>query len=90
MKYTGAGWDTVGCPVGCEQQTASEWVVRILAEEAWMIRCLRLFFCQSLHEIAAEQNLSPGRKMNIATDLICAAAKKEHALAEVLEAASKF
>lgn len=28
--------------------------------------------------------------MNLATELLCAAAKKEQALAEVLEAASKF
>ncbi|MPM81201.1 hypothetical protein SDC9_128253 [bioreactor metagenome] len=90
MKYTGTNWETVGCPVTGGEQTANGWVLRILAEEAWMMRCLRLFFCESLREIADGKCLSPERKVNIAKDLLYAAAQKECALAEVLEAASKF
>jgi hypothetical protein len=55
-----------------------------------MISCLRRFFCQSLQEIAADRCSSPERKMNAAADLINAAAQKEWALAQVIEAASKF
>lgn len=88
MKYSGS-WETVGCPVESEQQTVGGYVLRILAEEAWMIRSLRLFFCQSLQEISADKCLNPERKMNIAKDLLCAAAQKEAALAEVLKAVSK-
>ena len=90
MRYTGANWETVGSSAGCGQQTADGWVLRILAEEAWMIRCLRLFFCQSLREISNEKCLSPERKINLAKDLLHAATQKEQALAEVLDAASKF
>lgn len=90
MKYTGASWDTVGCPVSSQQQTIGGWVLRILAEEAWTMRCLRLFFCRTLQEISDGRCLSPEKKVYIAKELFSAAAQKESALAEILEAVSKF
>jgi hypothetical protein len=90
MKYTGTNWDTVGCPIGSQTQTIPGYVLKILADEARIIRSLRLFFCQTLQEVSAAKYMSPEKKVNIAKELIGAASQKEAALAAVIEAVGKF
>jgi len=75
----------------CNQpQTIEELVLDILADEAQIVRCLRMFFCKTLQEISTEKCMMPERKVKLASDLFSAAAQKEAALAAVLEAISKF
>ena len=73
-----------------QQQTIEELILSILADEAEIVRCLRVFFCKTLQEIACEKYIIPERKVKLASDLICAAAQKETALAAVLESISKI
>ena len=73
-----------------QSQTINDLILDILADEAQIIRCLRVFFCDTLQEIADEKCISAERKVKLAQDLITAAAKKEEALAAVLEAISLF
>ena len=73
-----------------QSQTINDLILDILADEAQIIRCLRVFFCDTLQEIADEKCISAERKVKLAQDLINAAAKKEEALAAVLEAISLF
>jgi len=71
-------------------KTIEDLILDILADEAQIIRCLRIFFCKTLQEIETEKCMIPERKVKLASDLINAAAQKEAALAAVLEAISKF
>jgi len=75
----------------CNQpQTIEKLILDILADEAQIIRCLRIFFCKTLQEIETEKCMIPERKVKLALDLISAAAQKEAALAAVLEAISEI
>jgi len=75
----------------CNQpQTIEKLILDILADEAQIVHCLRMFFCKTLQEIAGEKYMTPERKVKLALDLISAAAQKEAALAAVLEAISKI
>lgn len=75
----------------CSQpETVDELILDILADEAQIVRCLRIFFCKTLQEIETEKCMTPERKVKLASDLISAAAQKEAALTAVLEAISKF
>ncbi len=73
-----------------QSQSINDLILDILADEAQIIRCLRVFFCETLQEIASERCISAERKVKLASELISAAAQKEAALAAVLEAISKF
>ena len=73
-----------------QSQTIDDLILDILADEAQIIRCLRVFFCETLQEIADAKCISAERKVKLATELISAAAQKETALAAVLEAISLF
>jgi hypothetical protein len=90
MKYIGGSWETVGCPIGGQSQTSAGFILSILADEARIIRSLRIYFGQTLQEIAADKYMPLDRKVNIAGELIAAAAQKEAALAAVLEAVGKL
>ena len=71
-------------------QSIDDLILDILADEAQIIQCLRVFFCKTLQDIACEKYMTPERKVKLAQDLITAAAKKEEALGIVLEVISKF
>ncbi len=71
-------------------QSIDDLILDILDNEAQIIRCLRVFFCETLQEIEDEKCISAERKVKLAQDLIAAAAKKEEALAAVLEAINLF
>ncbi len=73
-----------------QSQTIDDLILDILANETQIIRCLRVFFCETLQEIADAKCISAERKVKLATELISSAAQKEAALAAVLEAISKF
>lgn len=73
-----------------QPQTIEGLILSILTDEAQIVHCLREFFCKTLQEITAEKCLNPGKKAKASEDLIYAAAKKEAALAAVLEAIGKI
>ena len=71
-------------------QTIDDLILDILDYEAHVVLCLQVFFCLTLQEIQSDPSLSTEKKVQLTTDLINAAAKKEEALASVLEAISLF
>ncbi len=71
-------------------QTIDDLILDILADEAQIIRCLRVFFCDTLQDLSQRYAHCPELKIRLADSLITAAAKKEEALAKVLEAISLF
>ena len=71
-------------------QTIDDLILDILADEAQIIRCLRIFFCNTLQELSERYAHCPELKIRFADNLITAAAKKEEALAAVLNAISLF
>ena len=73
-----------------QSQRIDDLILDILLDEAQIIRCLRVFFCETLQALSEKYAHCPELKIRLADNLITAAAKKEEALAAVLEAISLF
>lgn len=72
-----------------QQLTIEEGLEDILNGEVQIVRYMVNFFCKTLKEISTD-DISIDKKVELAIQLIGAAARKEGALADVLEAINKF